>query len=139
MFSLLSNKRHRFPSNFWKNRCMLNKLSHLKVTFMMFKWYKLLHYKEISAIYWITLLSNYLSIHLFNPKHNKQRNYLPTYLGRSKCNVKAVITPSINALRFFYYMRNKRSKLDLSNDAQNFTLSFLVIKQHTYKNHTYKH
>ena len=56
MFSLLSNKRHHFPSNFWIYRCMHNKLCHLLVIFVMFKWYKLLHYKEIPAIYWMTLV-----------------------------------------------------------------------------------
>ena len=43
MFSLLSNKPQHFPSIFWINRCMRNKLCHQMVTFVMFNWYKLLH------------------------------------------------------------------------------------------------
>ena len=35
---------------------MRNKLTHLMVTFFMFKWYALLHYKEIPTIYWMTLV-----------------------------------------------------------------------------------
>ena len=34
------------------------------VTFVMFKWYKLLHYKEIPPIYWMTLVKTIL-------KHNE--------------------------------------------------------------------
>ena len=35
---------------------MRNKLCHLMTIFVMFKWYKLLHYKEIPPIYWMTLV-----------------------------------------------------------------------------------
>ena len=34
---------------------MLNKFCHLLASFVMFKLYKLLHYKEIPAFYWMTL------------------------------------------------------------------------------------
>ena len=43
-------------SNFGIYRCMRNKLYHLLATFVMFKWYKLLHYKTMPAIYWMTLV-----------------------------------------------------------------------------------
>ena len=33
---------------------MRNKLCHHKVIFVMLKWYKLLYYKEILSIYWMT-------------------------------------------------------------------------------------
>ena len=56
MFSLLSNKQPHFPSNIWICCCMPNMLCHLIVTVVMFKWYELLHYKEIIAIYWMTLV-----------------------------------------------------------------------------------
>ena len=56
LFALLDNKRHHIPSNFWICCYMRNKLCHLMVIFVMFKWYKLLHYKKILPIYWMTLV-----------------------------------------------------------------------------------
>ena len=35
---------------------MHNEFCHLKVIFVMFKWYKLFHYKEILSIYWMALI-----------------------------------------------------------------------------------
>ena len=56
LFTLLSNKGHHILSNFWICCCMRNKLFHTMVIFVMFKWYKLLHFKEIIPIYWMTLV-----------------------------------------------------------------------------------
>ena len=56
LFTLLSNKLHHNPSNFWICCCMRNKLCHRMVIFVMFKWYKRLHYKKILPIYWMTLV-----------------------------------------------------------------------------------
>ena len=41
------------------------KVLHIMVTFEMFKWYKLLHYKEKSAIYWMALVYWLLKLWLF--------------------------------------------------------------------------
>ena len=60
IFWLLSNKRHHLPSKVWipVYRLMRKKLYHLMVIIVMVK---LLYYKEIPPIYWITLVH----VHLF--------------------------------------------------------------------------
>ena len=56
VFALFSNKRHHILSNFKICCCIRNTLYHLMVIFLMLKWYKLLYYKEILAIIWMTLI-----------------------------------------------------------------------------------
>ena len=41
---------------------MCSKLCHLMVIFVMLKWYKLLYYKEILSIYWMTLVCQVLEV-----------------------------------------------------------------------------
>ena len=48
---------------------MRNKLCHLMVIFVMLKWYKLLYYKEILSIYWMTLVA--LTFLSFNNRQSK--------------------------------------------------------------------